>query len=108
MRPPIEIVEPAMAIILRGKTSAERLTIAWGCGSRPGPCSPTSCERNIPSGPRRPPTEKSPGLTYLVTGSTEIACGEPRFTNDIDIVVGQPKLAAAREPIIRRGSSTAA
>ncbi len=30
-------------------------------------------------------------LTYLVTGSTaSIAYGEPRFTNDIDIVIGLP------------------
>lgn len=31
------------------------------------------------------------GLTYLVTGSTaSIAYGEPRFTNDIDIVIDLP------------------
>ncbi len=31
------------------------------------------------------------GLTYLVTGSTaSIAYGEPRFTNDIDIVIALP------------------
>jgi hypothetical protein len=34
---------------------------------------------------------ESLGLTYLVTGSTAtIAYGEPRFTNDIDIVVDLP------------------
>lgn len=30
MRPTIEIVEPSMAAILRGKTPAERLAVAWG------------------------------------------------------------------------------
>jgi hypothetical protein len=30
MRPVVEVVEPAMANILRQKTEAERLRIAWG------------------------------------------------------------------------------
>ncbi len=36
------------------------------------------------------------GITYLVTGSTaSIAYGEPRFTNDIDILVDLPAVSVA-------------
>ena len=37
------------------------------------------------------------GLTYLVVGSiAKIAYGEPRFTNDVDIVIDLPSYKIAR------------
>src|SRR5207249_4749850 len=80
-----------------------------GCGSRPAICCSACYGPNTPIGPRRRSSKKRHGgwlmepadllrhacdvldrlrLTYLVTGSTAtIAYGEPRFTNDIDIVL---------------------
>ena len=33
-----EMVEPAMAALLRQKSEAERLRIGWACGKWPGSC----------------------------------------------------------------------
>jgi hypothetical protein len=98
----IEVIDDEMAAVFRAMTGAQRLKIASDMFSSARRMIGTSSASN-----RRPPgdsrMEQSEllryltkaleriGLRYFVTGSTAtVFFGEPRFTNDIDVVVDLP------------------
>ena len=108
----IEVVDDRVVEILRKKTPAERLAIADGLWTFARQVIGRIVAREQPDWSEDQVRAKSPGgcrmgpsdllrrfvavlerlnLPYLITGSmATIAYGEPRFTNDIDVVVALP------------------